>query len=364
MMLYLAYASLIFLGMQLVNTLINLIFIQKLKNGVSATHERISVLIPARNEEENISLLLSDLTKCSNPNLEIIVFDDESTDDTANVVETFAKIDHRIILLKSNGLPQGWLGKNHACHQLAQNARGNYMLFLDADVRIDESVIADAVAYLKKYNLKLLTVFPIQLQLTYGERISVPIMNFILLTLLPLIFVRVSPSASHAAANGQFMLFDAETYKKILPHRLFKNHAVEDIAIARYFKKNKLKMACITGEKRIRCRMYKTFNDAVNGFSKNVFMFFGNNPILACLFWEFSALGFIPVLLSIPQYFILYIVIQTLIIILYSYASKQKIINNILLFLFHIGVLTIIICKAFYVRKKKKLKWKERVVYS
>ncbi|MGC8824420.1 MAG: glycosyltransferase [Bacteroidales bacterium] len=364
MILYLAYASLLFLGIQLINTLLNFIFIQRLRNGAPTTSERISILIPARNEEDNIPFLLADLSKCSNPNLEIVVFDDESTDGTANVVENFAKVDNRIRLIRSNGLPVGWLGKNHACHRLAQNASGNYLLFLDADVRIDESVIADAVVYLKKNNLKLLTVFPTQLMMTFGERISVPIMNYILLSLLPLIFVRISPFASHAAANGQFMLFDADIYKKIKPHQLFKNNPVEDIAIARYFKKQKLKLACITGEKRIKCRMYKTYNDAVNGFSKNVFMFFGNIPILACFFWAFSFLGFIPVIISLPQYLTYYLVTQALVIILYSFVSKQNILYNIVLFPFHLCFLTIIIGKALYIRKNKKLKWKERVIYS
>ena len=363
-MIYLAYISFLFLGMQLLNVFLNLVFKQKIKISETENNELISVLIPARNEEENLSFLLSDIQKSKNKNIEIIVFDDESNDNTVKVVRDFAEQDKRFVLIQSDGLPQGWLGKNHACYQLAQKARGKYLLFLDADVRIKANVITDAVSYLKRYNLKLLSIFPTQTQKTFGEKISVPVMNYILLTLLPLVFVRISPFKSHAAANGQFMLFDAETYKKIQPHLIFKNSAVEDIKIARYFKKEKIKIACLTGEKRIQCRMYKSYNEAVKGFSKNVFMFFGNVPLLAFLFWVFSAFGFIPVWFAMPQLLIYYFAVLVSLLLLYSLVSRQNSILNILLFPFHLLFLITILGNAFKVKKLKEFEWKERNIYS
>jgi glycosyltransferase involved in cell wall biosynthesis len=363
-MLYLACISFLFLGMQLVNIVLNLIFKQKIRFSLAENNERISVLIPARNEEKNIALLLSDLQKNKNKNLEIIIFNDESTDRTAKVVEDFAKQDKRLVLINSDGLPEGWLGKNHACYQLAQKATGKYFLFLDADVRINDSVISEAVDYLKKYNLHLLSVFPTQMQKTFGEKVSVPVMNYILLTLLPLIFVRVSPFTSHAAANGQFMLFDAETYKKTQPHQLFKNSAVEDITIAVFFKKQKKKTACITGEKRIQCRMYTSYKEAVNGFSKNVFMFFGNIPVFAILFWMFSALGFIPVLVALPHYLIYYLGGMVLVLMLYSFISRQNIFINTILFPAQMIFFLTIMGNAILKRKHNEFEWKERNIYS
>lgn len=363
-MVYLAYISFLFLGMQLFNVFLNLVFQQRIKNSTAENKELISVLIPARNEETNISFLLSDIQKSKNENFEIIVFDDESTDNTVKVVKDFAEQDNRIVLIQSDGLPQGWLGKNHACHQLGQKARGKYLLFLDADVRIETKVITSAVSYLKRFKLKLLSVFPTQIQKNFGEKISVPVMNYILLTLLPLVFVRFSPFKSHAAANGQFMLFDAETYRKMQPHLLFKNSAVEDIKIARYFKKVKLKIACITGEKRIKCRMYKTYREALKGFSKNVFMFFGNLSLLAFLFWAFSAFGFIPVWLALPQFLTYYFAFLVSILLLYSLVCRQNLVINFLLFPFHLLFLITILGKAFKVKKNKQLEWKERNIYS
>lgn len=363
-MIYLAYISICFLGMQFLNVILNLVFKQRIKNSRAENKELISVLIPARNEETNISSLLSDIHKSKNKNFEIIVFDDESADNTAKVVLDFAKQDKRIVLIQSDGLPEGWLGKNYACYQLAQKAQGKYLLFLDADVRIEANVINDAVSYLKRFNLKLLSIFPIQIQKTFGEKISIPVMNYILLTLLPLVFVRISPFKSHAAANGQFMLFDAKTYKKVQPHLLFKNSAVEDIKIARYLKKVKLKIACITGEKRIKCRMYKTYKEAVKGFSKNVFMFFGNLPLLAFLFWAFSAFGFIPVWLALPQFLTYYFAVLVSVLLLYSLVGRQNSVINFLFFPFHLLFLITILGKAIEVKKHKKLEWKERNIYS
>lgn len=363
-MLYLAYISFLFMSIQLVNVLINFVFRQKLKLSGIEDGELISVLIPARNEEDNIAFLLSDLQKIKNRNIEILVFDDQSTDKTAKVVQDFSKQDERIILIQSEGLPQAWLGKNHACYQLAQKGTGKQYLFIDADVRINGNIITDAVAYLKKYNLGLLSIFPTQIQKTLGEKLSVPIMNYILLTLLSLIFVRISPFKSHAAANGQFMLFDAATYNKIQPHMRFKNSAVEDIAIARFLKKEKINIACVSSEERVKCRMYESYREALNGFSKNVFMFFGNIPVFAFLFWLFAALGFIPVLIAMREYVIFYIFGIILIQLFYSVTSKQNVILSALLFPFQLIFLLQIMVNAILAKKHKKYSWKERNIFS
>jgi len=363
-MLYLAYISFLFLGMQLINVLINALFRQKLLSSPTQENSSISVLIPARNEEDKLPHLLSDLQKSNNERLEILVYDDDSSDRTSQVVLDFASQDQRIQLIQSQELQKGWLGKNNACYQLAQKAKGKYLLFLDADVRIDCSILTDSVQYMKKYQLNLLSIFPVQIMKAFGESISVPMMNYILLTLLPLIYVRLSPFKSHAAANGQFMLFDAAPYKEVQPHHKFRNSPIEDIAIAKYYKQQKFKTACITSEKRIRCRMYTSYHDALEGFSKNVLMFFGNKRILALLFWLFSATGFVPIAFALPQYLFIYLVGVITILTLYSVSSQQRIGRNIFLFPLQMAFLIRVIMRAITTRKQKTLLWKERNIYS
>lgn len=364
MILLLAYLSFGFIAFQLFNTLLNFIFYQKIHKNQLEMSDKISVLIPARNEEKNIRFLLNDLQEIKNENVEIIVFDDQSTDRTAEIVTEIAEQDKRIKLLISRDLPKGWLGKNNACYQLAHQAKGDYFLFLDADVRLKDSIIKDVVFFFKKKRLSLLSVFPVQIQKTWGERLSVPIMNYILLTLLPLIFVRTSPFSSHAAANGQFMLFKASDYKKIQPHKLFKSSSVEDIAIARYYKKQKLNIACLTGENSIQCRMYNSFDQALNGFSKNVFMFFGNIPLLAFMFWIVVTIGFVPIWISTPHLLPIYFMMMGCILILYTARSKQNIVLNIVLFPLHLYFLCRVMINSLYLKKEKRYVWKERNIYS
>ena len=364
MMQYLAYISIAFVAFQFVNVLLNFIFRQKMHKATMPFREQVSVLIPARNEEHSIGFLLDDLGQIKNNNLEIIVFDDQSTDNTASIVQKYAIKDNRIKMIESDGLPGGWLGKNHACYQLSQSAKGSYYLFVDADVRLYGSIIEDAVSFLKKRNLGLLSIFPIQIQETLGEKFAVPIMNYILLTLLPLFLVRFSPFTSHAAANGQFMLFNAFTYSKIQPHKLYKSSPVEDIAISRYFKKKNINIACLTGEERIKCRMYKSYKEATIGFTKNIFMFFGDQPVFAFLFWLFASFGFIPILISIPSYLVVYLITIIAIQLLYSLTSKQNILLNIILFPVHMVFLCQVLIKGSVLKTNKQYLWKGRNIYS
>lgn len=194
--------------LQLIISLVNFLFGVRLRTKANPNlRERISILIPARNEEENIGLILSDLIKTGDSILEIIVFDDESRDRTPNIVEEFALKDNRIRLVKSPGLEEGFMGKNFACHKLSLEARSNYLLFLDSDVRIKNKVIERSLAYIILKKLDLLSIFPFQNMQTIGEKVSVPNMNFILNSLLPLPLVFLSNFHSLSAANGQFMLF-------------------------------------------------------------------------------------------------------------------------------------------------------------
>lgn len=359
---YLVYISFGFLCFQLFNVLINFIFRQAIAKTEIQNNDLISVLIPARNEENNIARLLDALQKLNN-NIEILVCNDHSTDNTEEIISRYQTTDQRIRLIESEVLPKGWLGKNHACYQLAKQASGKYLLFVDADVVISGNIIADAVSYAKKHKLGLLSVFPKQVLLTIGEKKSVPLMNYILLTLLPLVFVRFSPFKSHTAANGQFILFESKTYFELEPHKQFKNSAVEDISISKFYKRQKIKIACLIGEERIQCRMYNSYKDALNGFSKNIFMFFGNSPIMAFIFWAFVTLGIVPIILYNINLILLYLLGVLLIQFLYAITCKQSIITTIVYFPANMFFMLRVMINALIIKKQKKYLWKGRNIY-
>jgi Flp pilus assembly protein TadB len=196
-----------------------------------------------------------------------------------------------------------------------------------------------------------------------GEWITVPIMNYILLTLLPLILVRKTGFLSLAAANGQFMFFQADVYNRFQPHDKLKSSKVEDIQIAHYFKKSKIKVACVTSKDSIQCRMYNGFDEAVNGFSKNITMFFGNSFFAAILFWLVTSFGFIIVLVKLP---VMVLLIFLLILILtraaVSLASGQNILKNIILLVPQQLTMGVFIMKAFENKLRKRFEWKGRSI--
>lgn len=360
-MIYLAYFVLFFAVIQLLVAFVNLIFRQNLSKLKTEFSELVSVLIPARNEEKNIANILNDLQNQNYHNIEVIVFNDQSTDKTEEIVSEFSKKDSRIKLINSNGLPDGWLGKNYACYSLSRHANGKYFLFLDADVSVSNDIIINTISHSKKHKLGLLSIFPKQIMMTMGERITVPNMNFILLSLLPLILVRKSKYASLSAANGQFMLFNSTNYFETNPHELMKANKVEDIEIARYFKTKKIPIACIAGNSTIKCRMYDGFTEAVNGFSKNVVNFFGNSFIAAILFWLVTTLGFIPILVGLsPIFVILYFIIIVVTRVFISIVSRQNIPLNLILAIPQQITMGIFIYKAFVNTTKKQYQWKGR----
>jgi len=330
-MIYIAGFILIFSILQLVVSLINLIVTPSIQTPYNGNKELITVMIPARNEEKNILNIISDLQHQTYHQLEIIIFDDQSTDKTAELVNQMARYDKRIRLISSDNLPQNWLGKNYACHQMSLEAKGDYFLFVDADVRMDEYVISNTFRYFRENNISLLSIFPKQIMLSSGEKSIVPLMNYILLTLLPLFLVLKSKFPSLSAANGQFMMFDALTYKHELPHELMKSEKVEDIKIARYYKNKQHRTACIAAKNQISCRMYNSYDEALNGFSKNIIMFFGNSIVVSVLFWLITTFGFIFVLTALPvNYFIglILLIISTRVVV--SLKSGQHIMSIIM----------------------------------
>ena len=364
-MIYLAYFVLIFLAIRLLVAFSNLIFSQRLPKANHNCADLVSVLIPARNEEKHISDILSDLFSQDYGNIEIIVFDDLSTDRTAAITSDMSLIDSRIRLVQSTGLPEGWLGKNYACHKLAEQAKGDYLLFLDADVRVGKDLILRTLLSVKKNNLGLLSIFPKQQMLSRGEWATVPVMNSILITLLPLILVKKSKFTSLSAANGQFMLFNSTVYKRNLPHEKLKLNKVEDIAIARLFKQQKVKIACLAGNESISCRMYTGFNEAVNGFSKNVISFFGGSFLVAILFWLVTTFGFLFVWFGLSfRYMLFYLLIVAITKVVISIVSKQNVLMNLIFHFPQQASMGLFMFKALISKFNKKYEWKGRNISS
>jgi chlorobactene glucosyltransferase len=322
----------------------------------------LSVLIPVRNEEKNIGTLLGTLAVLPYPDAEIIVYDDGSTDSSALVIEGYSRVDSRVRYIRGSDLPEGWTGKNRSCHCLASEARGEYLLFLDADVIVGNDLLRNAVLYSVKHKLALLSMFPGQVMKTTGEKIVVPFMFRILLSLLPLFLIRRCTWVSFSAANGQMMLFRGDTYREHRFHERVRDKLAEDIEIMREIKRLRLKGDTLVGRKEIRCRMYRSYMEGVNGFSRNIFSMFGNSWIFFLLYSLTGLAGWI-VLLSLPWYFITsYVFMVISLNAMIAVTSGQKVTENLRQLLPGIAAFYHIACLAVKRIASGSYEWKGRKV--
>ncbi len=251
----------------------------------------VAILIPARNEAHNLPYLLSDLKDATYPNLSVTVLDDHSRDQTKGVVAAFRQVMANLSLMQGRELPDGWLGKNWACHQLAMATNADYLLFLDADVRLSPEAIEHAMGNLQAYGVKLYTLFPRQAVYSLGEKLMVPAVYYTLATLLPIPWVRTQANPAFSAANGQFMLMDGRYYYPYHWHKQLRAYQVEDMAIMKQMKAKGLKVAAELTYEHMSCRMYHGFRDALSGFSKNFKAFFADSWLLVFGFLAFGVLA-------------------------------------------------------------------------
>ena len=322
----------------------------------------ISVLIPVRNEEKNIGTLLGSLALLPYEKAEIIVYDDGSTDSTGEVVSACARIDGRLRCISGDELPEGWTGKNHACHRLAEEAKNDYLLFLDADVTVGDDLLKRAVSYASRHRLALLSMFPRQKMRSTGEKIVVPFMFRILLSLLPLFLIRRCRWTSFSAANGQMMLFHATTYRRYRFHERVRDRMAEDIEIMRLIKRSRLRGDTLVGRKEIECRMYRSYNEGVNGFSRNIFSMFGNSLAFLLLYALTGLVGWI-LLLFLPwqfaaAYFAMVIGLNAMI----ALTSRQRVSENLQWLLPGIAAFYHIAFLAISRRAGRNFEWKGRKI--
>lgn len=344
--------------------LINLLSKPILQEGVPELLPFVSILVPARNEAHNLPVLIEQFAQLDYPAFEVIVLNDASEDTTEEILKQ-AQTRHTFLsYYNGERLPEGWLGKNWACKQLSTLAKGEFLLFLDADISyLNPRIIPSALAFFNKHKLCLLSLFPTQEMYTWGERLVVPIMHYLLLSLLPLWWILRLPFASMAAANGQFMLFEAKTYKKYDWHTLVRAIVVEDIAIMREVKVRGLRGMTLLGNNWIRCRMYRSFAEGIKGFSKNILAGFGNSIlgliIYLCLILPLWLI--VMPLFSIKIFLLLLLLIFSLRISI-SLISREPVLPNILLHLFQMMVLLWIGLRSVLVRITGKNVWKGRKI--
>jgi chlorobactene glucosyltransferase len=275
---YLVWIEAVFLVSILIalgQCIINLAFFRHRDGRTTAPSEekeeeagKASVLIPARNEEANISTCLESLVSQKEGISEILVLDDQSDDNTAEVVRKFAAQDSRVRLLGGRERPEGWIGKNWACHQLAEAAVSENLLFTDADTVHEPGSVIRALAIQGQSRADLLSLWPRQITVSWAEHLLIPMMEMLLLIFLP--HWMPGKFSTLGAACGQFIILRREAYERMGGHQAVQHHLVEDVALARRARGMGLKVVNRDGSRILRCRMYQSWAEIKLGFSKNL----------------------------------------------------------------------------------------------
>jgi chlorobactene glucosyltransferase len=293
---------------QLAGTLANLATAPRLEYPAGALPEagadprwaampRVSLLIPARDEEDNLALLLPMLARLS-PSPEILILDDHSSDATAELVRA---CQGPFRLLTGKPLPMGWLGKNWACAQLAEQAKGDILIFCDADVNVGPAAVAATVARMREGDLDALTCLPRQILGTWSERAVLPILLFMpLLGFLPLALIPRSTMPALSVGCGQWFAFTRSAYLAIGGHGSVRGEIVEDMALGRRVKEAGLKLGACLSTRYLATRMYTDFPSLWRGFSKNLSFLTGTGWIRPPLMFAlFALLNILPWLLPL-----------------------------------------------------------------
>jgi chlorobactene glucosyltransferase len=350
-------------------TIFNFFTAPKLKTKYTYEFDQklVSILIPARNEESNIAKALLSAINQTYKNIEIIVIDDQSTDNTANIVQRIIQKfpNKKIKLYSGTPLPDGWNGKSWACYNLAHYADGDFLLFIDADVVLNKYAISSSIDVMQRDDLDLLTVFPAQITKTLGEKILVStFMDWLLAVFLPIRIANALYIPSLSAACGQYMLFRKDTYHAIGGHACVGKNIVEEREITQKLKKKQYKVHLYITDNLIFCRMYRNFKTAFNGFANT---FYAGAKMTALTFYVFVIAVFLayimPLILVIKdsKFYIpiLTIFIQTTFL---SLMFKRSLIFNLIFHPVKIIVFLIVAINSHRRVVTNKIIWKDRQI--
>ena len=252
-------------------TIFNTIYLRSTrKTALRKNGSLVSVILPARNEENNIGPCLDCLLKQSYLNLEIIVVDDNSEDRTYAIASQYALDYQQVTLVKGKPMPRGWNGKQFACHQAVMKAKGELLFMTDADVRHGTDSIAFAVGNLLRKQAGFLSGYLRQELGSFGESLIVPMTYIMTSLLLPLPILTSRGLSLWGFGIGQYILIRKEALIAIGGYKRIKDSLVEDMAMARAMKTTGYKSIFVDAQEVASCRMYNNYNSAFKGFAKCV----------------------------------------------------------------------------------------------
>ncbi len=236
---------------------------------------KVSVLIPARDEEGNIGPCIDSLLEQTYANYEIVVLDDQSADSTWEIIDGYARRYPNLVrAVRGEPLPaSGWSGKTHAMQQLAREARGDYLMFTDADTVHGRQSISWAVTNIEAHRADFLSGYVFQELATLGELFIVPVIYIMSAMVLPLWLIGATRAPGLSFAIGQLIVFRRSAFEAIGGYAAVSGQISDDVAIARELKKAGFRQVFLDMRRHVRCRMYSGYRASFNGISKNIYDF-------------------------------------------------------------------------------------------
>ena len=245
----------------------NLVLYRRPASGRSL--EPVSILIPARNEEQSIEACVRAALASERVDIEVIVLDDNSSDATAQIVERMAGEDPRLRLHSAPPLPPGWCGKQFACASLAEFAAHPILCFIDADVQLSPTGVLQMATALRQSGAGLISGFPRQITVTPLEQLLLPLMHFLLLGFLPLLGMRKLIAPAFGAGCGQIFMADRDAYRRAGGHAAIRNSRHDGITLPRAFRRAGIMTDLCDATAVASCRMYQDAHEVFFGLLKN-----------------------------------------------------------------------------------------------
>ncbi len=266
--------------------LVNAVLWPRVRKASGVPRGTLSVLIPARDEERNIGDCLASVLSQGEIVSELLIYNDHSTDRTGEIARGSG--DARVTVLEPERLPEGWFGKNFACAQLAEAAHGEWLLFLDADARLEPDACSSMILEAQRRGLTFLSPWPRFEMRSFAERLLMPMLNFVVFSVFPAPLSLTRPDVSLGIAHGACILVKRKTYCKTGGHSAVRGEIFEDTRMAQLWRRRGKRGLCLDGRRIVRVRMYSSFGEIWRGFQKNFFLAFRHES----RFWAFLAMHF------------------------------------------------------------------------
>lgn len=263
-------------------SLVNLALYRPAPDG-AANEVLVSICVPARNEESNLEPCVRSILAQEHRALEVLVYDDQSTDATPLVIDRLIAEDPRVRRVPTEALLDGWNGKQWGCDRMGRAARGEWLLFTDADVRFERSCIGRTLAEVGRREVALVSTFPRQMTGSIGESLVIPMIHFILLSYLPLARMRSTTDPATSAGCGQFLFIRRGAWQQCGGHSSFRGSMHDGIMLPRAVRREGLRSDLFDGTDLCSVRMYRGFGATWRGFTKNAFEGLGSFTLLVVI---------------------------------------------------------------------------------